>query len=91
MKFDRVPEGFRPSSPYSGLLPGGAGLIFLVSLYSSDSTGTFALPDAISGNFQLYVTFWAFPQLRASVGITGLIFVEVFLGDYSPLSQCFCV
>lgn len=51
MKFDRVPEGFRPSSPYSGLLPGGAGLIFLVSLYSSDSTGTFALPDAISGNF----------------------------------------
>lgn len=34
MKFDHVPEGFRPSSPYSGLLPGqeAARLICLVSL-----------------------------------------------------------
>lgn len=30
---------------------GGAGLIFLVSLCSSDSTETFVLPDDISGSF----------------------------------------
>ncbi|XP_023796095.1 protein DDI1 homolog 2 isoform X2 [Cyanistes caeruleus] len=35
----------------------------------------------------VYVTFWAFLQLRASVGITGLMFMETFCGDYSPLSQ----
>lgn len=53
VKSDRVPEGFRPSSPYSGLLPGQevAGLIFLVSLCSSDGTETLVLPDTISGNF----------------------------------------
>lgn len=53
MKFDRVPEEFRPSSSYSGLVPGQdmAEPICLVSLCSSDSTETFVLPDSISGNF----------------------------------------
>lgn len=53
VKLDRVPEGFRPSSPCSGVLPGQevAEPISLLLPSPSDGTETFVLPDPISGNF----------------------------------------